>query len=257
MTSPVIGKMKRSALVLALLASNAAFAQDASAPLADLKSFIEAQLKLWYTPGVSVAVVKDGQVLLLEGYGKRDIAKDLPMTPDTVQPIASVSKNITVAAMQTLVRDGKFNWDRPVREYLPEFRMNTDYATATLTARDMVTHRTGLPRHDFAWFRGPASRDELFRRLRYFELSAEPRARFQYNNLMYMTAGYIGGRVAGSTWEALVQRQIFDPLGMKTAGFFVKDMAATPFAGVGYRLDRQYRPNPISYADGENIGPAG
>lgn len=232
-------------------------AQAAADPLADLDSYIENELKLWHFPGVSVAVVKDGKIILLKGYGKRDLEKNLPMTPDTVQPVASVTKNIGVAALATLVRDGKLSWDKPVRDYAADFRMHTEYATATLTIRDMVTHRTGLPRHDYAWFRGPATREQLFQRLKHFELSAEPRARFQYNNLMFMTAGYVGGRIAGSSWEQLVQRQIFDPLNMKTAGFFVKDMLVTPNAGVGYNFDDDYKASPVVYSDAENVGPAG
>jgi CubicO group peptidase (beta-lactamase class C family) len=244
-----------SAMLCSTLVATATPAQ--TNPLADLDKFIENELKLWYMPGVSVAVVKDGKIILLKGYGKRDLAKNLPMTPETVQPVASVTKNIAVASLATLVRDGKLSWDKPVREYFPDFRMNTDYATSTLTVRDMVTHRTGLPRHDYAWFRGPATREQLYQRLKYFELSAEPRARFQYNNLMYMTAGYVGGRIAGTSWEQLVQKQIFDPLNMNTASFFVKDMAATPNVGVGYNFDDDYKPSPVAYSDAENVGPAG
>ncbi|MBL8521827.1 MAG: serine hydrolase [Betaproteobacteria bacterium] len=232
-------------------------AQKSPDPLAGLDTYIENELKLWYMPGMSLAVVKDGKIILLKGYGKRNLEKNLPMTPDTVQPIASVTKNIAVASLATLVRDGKLSWDKPVREYLPDFRMHTDYATGTLTIRDMVTHRTGLPRHDYAWFRGPATREDLFKNLKHFELSAEPRARFQYNNLMYMTAGYTGGRIAGMSWEQLTQKSLFDPLQMKTASFYVKDMLATPEVGVGYDFDDDYEPSPVVYSDAENVGPAG
>ncbi len=247
----------RTALAALTLLLAASGVQAQTAPLADIDKLIEQELVLWHMPGISVAVVKDGKIILLKGYGKRNLEKNLPMTENTVQPVASVSKNITVASLATLVRDGKLSWDKPVREYFSDFRMNTEYATSTLTIRDMVSHRTGLPRHDFTWFRGPSNREQLYQHLRYLELSAEPRARFQYNNLMFMTAGYLGGRIAGSSWEQLVQKQIFTPLNMKTASFFVKDMAATPEVGVGYDFDDNYKPSPVAYTDGENIGPAG
>lgn len=228
-----------------------------SEALAGLRAQVEQELKLWHAVGVSIAVVQDGRIILLEGYGQRDIDRNLPMTADTVQPVASVTKNITVAALATLARDGRLDWDRPVREYLPDFRLATDYATATVTTRDMVTHRTGLPRHDFAWVRSAFTREDLVRRLRHFELSAEPRTKFQYNNLMYATAGYLGGRIAGGTWESLVKNRIFEPLGMKTASTSVKDMSAAAHAGRGYSLDRDFRPRAAVYTDAENIGPAG
>jgi len=256
------GSRPSRSLMLATAAAYVCYAYGAPAqaqatPLAGIGEQIEQELKLWHVPGMSVAVVKDGKIILLEGYGKRDLEKNLPMRADTVQPIASVTKNITVASLATLVRDGRLAWDKPVRDYAADFRMNTDYATATLTIRDMVSHRTGLPRHDYAWFRGPANREQLFQRLRYFELSAEPRERFQYNNLMFMTAGFLGGRISGGTWEQLVRQQIFVPLNMKTAGFLVKDMQATPNVGVGYELDENFKPNPVAYSEAENIGPAG
>jgi len=247
----------RSLLVAAMTLCAASASAQIADPLADIGKQIERELKLWYMPGISVAVVKDGKIILLEGYGKRDLEKNLPMRADTVQPIASVTKNITVAALAALVRDGKLAWDKPVRDYAPDFRVYSDYATATLTMRDMVTHRTGMPRHDYAWFRSSASRDQLFQRLRYFELSAEPRARFQYNNLMYMTAGYLGGRIAGGSWERLVQKEIFDPLEMRTASFRIGDMAATPNVGVGYNFDDEYKPSAAVYSEAENVGPAG
>lgn len=245
-------------LLIAMIAMNAsAKAQAQYDPFVGFAKQVEQELMLWYAPGISIAVVKDGKIILLDGYGKRDLDKNLPMKADTVQPIASVTKNIAVASLATLVRDGRLSWDKPARDYAADFRMHTEYATSTLTVRDMVTHRSGLPRHDFAWFRGPATREQLFKRLRHFELSAEPRARFQYNNLMYMTAGYLGGRISGGTWEQLVQNQIFDPLNMKTAGFFVKDMMATPNIGVGYKFDDDYKASPAVYTDAENVGPAG
>ncbi len=224
---------------------------------ADWDAFVESQLKLWNAPGVSMAIVKDGKVILQRGYGFRDAEKKLPMTENTVQPIASVTKSFTVASLATLVRDGKIEWDKPVRDYLPDFRLHSDYASNTLTVRDLVTHRSGLPRHDFAWFGSKLPREELYKRLRYFELSAEPRARFQYNNFMYMTAGYLGGKVAGSDWETLVKANVFTPLNMASSSFTVKDLLAAPDHGTGYTLDNDDKPQAKPYQELVAMGPTG
>lgn len=224
---------------------------------ADWDSFIDQQLQRWHVPGVSIAIVKDGKVILSRGYGYRDLARKLPMTELSVQPIASTTKSFTVASLATLVRDGKLEWDKPVREYLPDFRLHSDYATQTVTVRDLVTHRSGLPRHDFAWYGSSLTREQLYQRLRHFELSAEPRARFQYNNFAYMTAGYLGGRVAGSSWEALVSQNLLQPLGMASTSFTVADLLKQPDHATGYKLDDELKPIAKPYQELEAMGPTG
>ncbi|MCV2420065.1 serine hydrolase [Paucibacter sp. DJ2R-2] len=246
------------ALCSGLLFSLSAQSNPALPPeLADWDAFMAQQLALWKVPGASIAIVKDGQVILSRGYGLRDVAQQLPMTENTVQPIASTTKSFTVAALATLVRDGKLKWDEPVREYLPDFRLHSDYATQTVTLRDMVSHRTGLPRHDAVWFNSKLSREELIKRVRHFELSAEPRARFQYNNLMYMTAGYVGGKVAGSSWEGLVREQVLSPLGMKSTNFSIADLLKAPDHGTGYALDNEQAAQPKPYVPIDAMGPTG
>src|SRR6476659_9670954 len=116
--------------------------------LADIDSVIAQALETFKVPGLALAVVVNDEVVLSKGYGFRDVERKLQMTAETQMPIASMTKEFTVAALGTLVRQGKLDWDKPVREYLPDFRMNNEYATSHLTPRDLVTHRSGLPRHD-------------------------------------------------------------------------------------------------------------
>lgn len=225
--------------------------------LADFDRFMAEQLVRWKVPGASVAVVKDGKVVLLKGYGLRDVERQLPMTADTVQPIASTTKSFTVAALATLVRDGQLAWDEPVREKLPEFRLYSEYATQTVTVRDLLSHRSGLPRHDWTWIGAAPTREQLVARLRHLEPSAEPRARFQYNNLGYVTAGYLGGKLAGSSWETLVQTRLLDPLGMRDTSFSKAGLQAAKESGKGYLLDDDdaVRPDPYLFID--SMGPTG
>ena len=234
-----------------------AFQVIADPALADFDKFVETELKKWHTPGVAIAVVKDGKVILMKGYGLRDVAKKLPMTAQTVQPIASVTKSFTVASLATLVRDGKLSWDKPVRDYMSDFKMFNDYTSTTATPRDLVTHRTGLPRHDASWYNGTATREELYKRLQYLEPSAQLRATWQYNNFMFMTAGYMGGRVAGSTWEELVTKNLLQPLAMRSTNFTIDDLAKSRDVGVGYKWDKDEKPQPIAYSPLTAMGPTG
>src|SRR5678815_5512937 len=176
--------------------------------LGDIDTVIEHALETFHVPGAAVAVVVGDDVVLSKGYGFRDVAKKLPMTAETQMPIASMTKQFTVAALGTLVRQGKLEWDKPVREYLPDFRLHNEYATAHATTRDLVTHRIGLPRHDAVWYGSDLSREQIFHRLQYFPFSRDLRVRFQYNNLLYMTSGYLAGRLAQSSWEDLVKKAL-------------------------------------------------
>ncbi|MFN8757129.1 MAG: serine hydrolase [Burkholderiales bacterium] len=234
-----------------------AVAVVADPALADFDKFVEEQLKRWNTPGAAITVVKDGKVILKRGYGLRNVEKKLPMTALTVQPIASVTKSFTVASLATLVRDGKLAWDRPTREFMPDFRLSDDYLTANVTPRDMLSHRTGLPRHDWSWFNSSASREDLYKRLRHFEASAQLRTTFQYNNFMFMTAGYMGGKLAGSDWETLVRKGIFEPLGMRSSNFAISDLLKAQDHGTGYKWDKDEKPVALSYTPLDAMGPTG
>ncbi|HEX2645132.1 MAG TPA: serine hydrolase [Thermoanaerobaculia bacterium] len=230
---------------------------DPAAALAGLDAVIDQALQDQKIPGAAVGVVVGDEVVLLKGYGYRDLENRQPMTPDTILPIASVSKQLTVAALATLVRRGKLDWDRPVRDVMPEFRLHDDYATLHATPRDLVTHRIGLPRHDLAWFGSPLSREEIYGNLRYFDFSRDIRTRFQYNNLMFMAAGFLGGRVAGSSWEELVRQSIFEPLAMRRSSFSLADLARDPDHAKGYQLGAKRQIVPSPFESSEAIGPAG
>ncbi|MBL8173598.1 MAG: serine hydrolase [Bryobacterales bacterium] len=182
-------------------------------------------------PGLSVGVIQNGEVVLAKGYGVRELTVRKPVTEKTVFGVGSVSKSFTAAVVAAVVADGKLDWNKPVREYLPWFRMYDPVATEHITVRDMLTHRSGLPRHDFIRFSTYLSREELVRRLRHLEPNKTFRDVYQYNNLMFVTAGYLAGVAAGSTWEDLVRDRIFVPVGMTNSNTSTRDsIQAADFA---------------------------
>jgi CubicO group peptidase (beta-lactamase class C family) len=149
-----------------------------------------------------------------------------------------------------------------VRRYLPDFTLSDETYSERVTPRDLLSHRTGLPRHDLVWYGSPLSREELYRRLRWLEPSEDLRAAWQYQNLMFMTAGYLAGRLAGSEWETLVEERIFEPLGMEESNFSVAAMAAVPDHATPYeKTDEdddgvdEVEPMPLRRIDA--VGPAG
>jgi CubicO group peptidase (beta-lactamase class C family) len=253
----------RSALLAPLAASTltASLALAATRPPAQafqgLDALIDKALADQKIPGATVGVVVGDQVVLLKGYGLADREGKRAMTPDTLMPIASVTKQFTVGALGTLVRQGKLDWDRPVRDYIPDFRVNDDMATLRATPRDLVTHRIGLPRHDGLWFGSTLTREQIYQRLQYLPFSRDVRTRFQYNNLMYMTAGLLGGRINGTTWEQLVKSALFEPLGMKRSNFSIKELTSDADHALGYQLDEKRDLIRDPFESAETMGPTG
>jgi CubicO group peptidase (beta-lactamase class C family) len=221
-----------------------------------LDVFITDVMKEWHVPGLGLVVVKDGEVIVSKGFGLRDVEQNLPVTPDTLFAIGSSTKAVTTLSMGLLIDEGKLDWDTPVREYLPTFRLADTAATERMTPRDLVCHRSGLPRHDLVWYNSPASREELFSRLRYLEPSSDFRTTWQYQNLMYMTAGYLVGALAGTSWEEFVQQRIFAPLGMGVSNFSVQISQQSDDVALPYR-EKDEQVEQIPFRDISTVGPAG
>ena len=256
-------------LLAILTAVSPAIAQRKNAPRAakvaepqrggldGLDDFISGAMKDWKVPGLAITVVQDGKVVLLKGYGYRDVSKQLPVTPNTLFCIASMTKSFVVAELGTLVDEGKLDWDKPVYDYLPDFRMYDPVVTERLTTRDLVTHRSGLPRHDLTWYsNADITRKEMVERLRYLQPSKDLRQTFQYNNLMFMTAGYLGGVLHGTTWEEAVRQRVLLPLGMANTNFSVLDSQKSADFAQPYRKAKEEVKQIPFYVQGA-VGPAG
>lgn len=225
--------------------------------IADFDKIVERGLESLNNPGVAVAIVKDDEVIYSKGFGYRDVENKVPMTADSLLAIGSASKAFTTFAMGTLVDEGKMEWATPVREYIPWFRLYDPYATERMTPRDLVTHRSGLPRHDAMWYNNyTASREEFVRRLAYLKPTADLRERFQYNNLMFLTAGYLIEVLTKKTWEDAVRARVLAPLEMKRTNFSVLDSQKDSDYALPYR-EYKDKIEKIPFRNITNMGPAG
>jgi CubicO group peptidase (beta-lactamase class C family) len=250
--------LARSAPVSELSDSRAAAAQQD--PFAGFDEFVIATMKEWKVPGLAIAVIKDGKVVLAKGYGTRDVESGAPVTPQTLFAIGSISKSFTVTALGMLVDEGKLEWDKPLRNYLPDFMLHDPVATERFTPRDLVTHRSGLPRHDLLWYGSDLTRDEMYRRLRYLAPSRDFRSAYQYQNLMFMTAGILVERLSGLTWEQFVRQRIFTPLGMTSSNFSVNDSQKAPDFSYPHGTKKEGERETvvrIPFRNLDQIGPAG
>ncbi len=247
--------MLRKLLPIVVLCFAAAFAAEKPG-LDGFDAFADQTLKDWKVAGFAIAVIQDGKVILAKGYGLRDVANHKPVTTKTLFAIGSATKSFTVTSLGVLADQGKLDWDKPVREYLPDFRLMDQFATERMTPRDLVTHRSGLPRHDLMWYDSPFTRADLFSRLRYLDPSKDFRTTFQYQNLMFMTAGYLAAHISGVTWEEHVRKTILAPLEMTSTNFSVNDSQKSPDYSMPYSVAKGNIIQ-IPFQNIDQIGPAG
>ncbi|MCA1710573.1 MAG: serine hydrolase [Actinobacteria bacterium] len=226
--------------------------------LEQLRQTVEQERERFGVAGLSVVVVKDREVLLAEGFGSRDLERDLPATPETLFAIASDSKAFTAALCATFVDEGKLEWDKPVRDVVPWFQLQDPHASELVSVRDLLSHRTGLPRHDAVWFWGGPTppQEEIVRKLRHLQPSAPLRQLWQYNNNAYTTAGYLAGVLAGSDWETALRERVLDPVGMKRTTLGRIAAEATGDSAVPYD-DRTGKNEPVALIGDGSVGPAG
>jgi CubicO group peptidase (beta-lactamase class C family) len=210
-----MGTVRTLGVALALLGTlgmNAAHA--AQAPLADLDSYVHGAMTQWKVPGLAIAVVKDGHVVMARGYGVRELGKPGRIDADTLFDIASNTKAFTAAALGTLVSGGKLQWDDPVVKYVPGFRLDSPYVTAEITLRDLLSHRSGYCDPSAMWYTSDDTTANIISRLQYQKASFGFRAHFCYDNAMYMVASEFVPAVTGETWNRYVATTLFAPLGM-------------------------------------------
>jgi CubicO group peptidase (beta-lactamase class C family) len=203
------------------------------------KAFIKGEMKTWNVPGAAILVIEDGKVVFSEGFGYKDVEKKTKVTPKTLFGIGSCSKAFVSLPIAMLVDEKKVDFDKPIREYYPAFALHDAYATEYLTIRDLLSHRTGLPRYDTAIDPKDASRDEAMKKLKYFKLNKGIRERFQYCNFHYMAAGAVVDKVSGITWEEFVLKRIFKPLNMKSSSLSSEALKKSPDYAFPYKMDME------------------
>lgn len=207
--------------------------------------YIAAAMQQWEVPGVAVAAVQNGEVVFARGYGVCEIGGDQPVTDETLFAIASCAKSFIATSLAILVDEGRLKWDDPVVKHLPDFRLATDYLTEHVTIRDLLCHRTGLPRADLLGERGDLNFADRFRRLRYLQPAAELRTQLIYNSHPYDVAAEIVARVSGQTWDDFVRERILRPLRMDSTKMSPAGTAQERLARRHWRPEGQVIARPL------------
>ncbi|MDE3255522.1 MAG: serine hydrolase [Bacteroidota bacterium] len=224
---------------------------------AGIEAEINKILKDNYAAGVAVAVVEKNKVIFSKGFGYRDIANKLPVTDTTQFAIGSCTKAFTASLIGILQKEKEIDLDKPFTSYLKDFKFYSPELTQQITLRDMMSHRTGLPRHDLSWFVDPDTRENLTKRIEFMEPSAPLRQTWQYNNFMYLLQGVLTEKLTGKSWESNVESKIFSKLGMGRSNFSVKTMATYKEPALGYNVVKDSIIHNTPYYEIDGMGPAG
>lgn len=248
-------RTRLGAVTLALVsATSPARAQE---ELAGLDAYIERAMEAWGIAGMSVAVVKDGEIVYAKGFGVRDVSTGEPVDEHTLFAIGSNTKLFTAVAAGMLVDEGIMQWDARITDYLPSFQLHDPYVTRELTLRDALSHRSGLGRRgDALWYGTDYGRDEVIRRVRHLEPNSSFRSRFGYQNIMFLTAGKAIATAAGTSWDEVVDRRIFARLDMDRSNTSVEPLARTRNVAQPHETTPQ-GPEPIPWRNIDNVAPAG
>ena len=232
---------------------------DINKRLQGFDQYMEKILNDWNAPGVGVGIVYKDKLVFAKGYGYRDYEKKLPITENTLYQIASNTKLFTATAIGLLAEEGKLEWDKPIKNYVPSIKFFNNELDNTITIRDMLAHRTGISRHDMIWYKSDFTRKDLYERLKYLEPSQPLRQGFIYNNMMYVASGYIVELFTQKTWEDFLKEKIFNPLEMNSTVFSISDMIKYPDYFVPYneKRDTTILYQIPYYEDQDAVGPAG
>jgi len=202
---------------------------DTNAFLARFDTYAETSRGNAGIPGMAVAIVKDGKIIFIKGYGTKTAGGNDPVTNDTVFQIGSTSKAFTVALVAMEVDKGRMNWSDPMTRYVPDFAMSDPWVTKEYTITDSVAQRSGLADHwgmDLATF--GLDRDDMIHSLRYAEPVSSFRSSFMYQNVPFIATGAAIEKTSGKNWEDNLEERIFTPLGMTGASSTYAAFQASP-----------------------------
>lgn len=247
--------MRRIALLLLLLVAPPTRAADFDPKPID--AVVEKAMKEFRVPGAAVVVVRDDEVIYLKGFGVREKGQPHEVTPDTVFAIASCTKAFTATLIAMLVDEGKLKWDDKVHDHLDYFRLSDELADREVTLRDLLCHRTGMPRHDLLWGGMDGTSEDIIRRWVKGKPSTSFRSTWEYSNVPFTTAAVIGGRVEKCDWATATRKRIFEPLGMTTTSCTNREAQATPDHATPHYLGYDKSITPIQWDNVDSTCGAG
>jgi CubicO group peptidase (beta-lactamase class C family) len=230
---------------------------DMQQRLDKLTKQLDEKRREFHVPGMALAIVKDNKLIFSKGFGVSDLAKETPVTNQTLFGLGSTTKAFTASLIGMLVDEGKIQWDDPVTKYLPYLQFKMDNKDDQITIRDMMSHQTGFTRFNLLYANGKVNRNEVL----HAAIKAEPwagfRESFHYTNLMVSAAGVAAAQSVDSSWEDLLEKRILKPLGMHNTTAIFNSAQQNPLMARGYMwLQEQGKHKKLIMHDITNIAPS-
>jgi CubicO group peptidase (beta-lactamase class C family) len=224
----------------------------------DWKTMIESWRVAYNTPGMSVGIIRNGEVVFVDGFGVLEEGKAQKADKNTLYSIASNTKAFISASIATLVSEGKMNWDDRVQKYLPYFELYDPCVSEMMTVRDLLCHRSGLGTFsgDVVWYRSNYTAEEVVKRVAELPQAFEFRNGFGYSNVMYLAAGEVIHAVSGKSWADYVREKFLNPLDMDRTITSTYDIASTSNVATPHKPEGE-KCNPIDWVNWDNVGAAG
>ena len=240
-------------ILLSILSINNAFSQ-LDKRLKGLDSELEKVLKKLEEPGFAIAIVENDQILYSKGFGYRDYENKIKVDSNTLFAIGSATKSFTSSLLGVLREDEKLDFEDSPIDHINELRFYNSQMNDVISIKDMMSHRTGLPRHDASWYFFPTfSKDSLVSRVKHHKPFTSVRNQWWYNNFMFMLQGVIAERITNKTWSKNIKEMIFDPLGMTRSNTSIAELENSENAAFGYSQDFKK----MDYYKIAGMGPAG
>ena len=232
--------------------------------LADFSATVEDTRQHFGIPGVAVAIVRDNQIVLAEGFGIRELGQDAPITPQTLFAVGSTTKAMNAAMIASLIDDGVLDWDQPVRDIWPDFQLDDPDLASQIRVRDLLNMTSGVLRADLEWSGLGMSPEQIMTSLAELPVDEMPGEHFHYNNQVVATGGYVAALAAGSTldnldqtYAELLQQRVFDPTGMSSASLSMEAAQASSNHATPHDFTLFGEAVPTHYHIDTGIAPAG
>ena len=243
--------------LLTVISISSVFAQQ-DKRLKGLEKELNDILEATQAPGFAVAIIEGKKIIYAKGFGYRDYENKIPADANTLFAIGSSSKAFTSSILGQLRQEDKISFEESPIKYVPDLKFYNDEMDNNIIIKDLMSHRTGLPRHDYSWYLFPTNnKDSLLLRVEHQEPFIGVRQQWYYNNFMFLAQGVITERITGKSWEENIKERFFEPLGMARSNVSIEELEKSSNAAIGYELKKDSIISKMDYYHIAGMSPAG
>jgi CubicO group peptidase (beta-lactamase class C family) len=244
-------------LCLTFLITQFSIGQQTDSRLTGLDNEIQNLLQAYHAAGLSIAVIENDKTIYSKGFGYRDVERMLPVTPNTIFPIGSITKSFTASLLGMLESQNKLSLKDKPAFYIPKLQFYTEDMDNLITIEDLLCHRTGIGGVDGSYVLFPAkTRESLMPRLKYLKPNGTVKDTWIYSNMGYIVAGTIIEKLTNESWEKTIRDSVFTPLKMYRSNTSISDMTASGDFSFGYGLTEGMI-RKVMFAELDNDKPGG